>query len=135
MFLLQSFSSDSGNLSELRFLSEIALPSGWCPGDREVSVFEHADVGLRGLDSDPPRLSLLKLLEEILPDGERSCGGENSGFTCSVFCVGYLDGLNSAPSLAVLSVFLAQSFPDGWWILGGGASEAPPILVVVFNFH
>ena len=113
-FLLQSFSSDSGNLSELRFLSEIALPSGWCPGDREVSVFERADVGLRGLDSDPPRMSLLKLLEETLPDGEGSCGGENSGFTCSVFCVGYLDGLNSVPSLAVLSVFLAQSFPDGW---------------------
>ena len=113
-FLLQSFSSDLSNLSELRFLSEIALPSGWCPGDREVSVFERADVGLRGLDSDPPRMSLLKLLEETLPDGEGSCGGENSGFTCSVFCVGYLDGLDSVPSLVVFSVFLAQSFPDGW---------------------
>ena len=109
-FLLQSFSSDLSNLSELRFLSEIALPNGWCPGDREVSVFEHADVGLKEIDSDPPRLFLLKLLEETLPEEEGSCVGENSGFTC----VGYLVGHNSVPSPAVLSVFLAQSFPDGW---------------------
>ena len=83
-FLLQSFSSDLSNLSELRFLSEIALPSGWCPGDREVSAFEHADVGLRGLDSDPPRMFQLKLLEETLLEEEGSCGGEN--YMVCFFC-------------------------------------------------
>ena len=82
-------------------------------------VFERADVGLRGLDSDPPRMSLLKLLEETLPDGEGSCGGENSGFTCSVFVVVYLDGVDSVPSLVFFfqyswpSLFLTDGGPSG----------------------
>ena len=113
VFLLHSFLSDLCNFSELHSLSEIALSNGWYPGDGEVSAFERADVGLKGLDSGPPRMSLLRLLEEALPDGGRPLGGENSGFTCSVFCVGYLDGLDSVPPFVVFSVFLAQSFPDG----------------------
>ena len=102
------------NSSELRFLSEIALPDGWWPDDGEVSAFVRADAGLKGLDSGPPRMSLLRLLEETLPDGGRPLGGENSRFTCSVFGVGYLDGLDSVPPLMFLAILLGQSLPDVW---------------------
>ena len=114
MSLSWSFSSDLCNSSELRFLSEIALPDGWWPDDGEVSAFARADAGLKGLDSGPPRMSLLMFLDEALPDGRRPLGGENSGVACSVSDGAYLDGLDSVPPLMFLAILLAQSLPDGW---------------------
>ena len=107
MSLSQSLSSDLCNSSELRFLSEVALPNGWLPGDGEISSFTRADAGLKGLDSDPPRMSLLMFLDEALPDGRRPLGGETSGVACSVSDGAYLDGLDSVPPLMFFAVLLA----------------------------